>query len=79
MIQSSQTTRQMLIDILDYAAPIWVTVDEATNEMPTFRSEQSTRRAMNTLHREGKVERRVRDTCRSPFEYRATEGAPQCM
>ena len=68
------TTTQMLEGVLGYAYPVWVTIDEATELMPEYRSRQSAREHMNKLHSMGRVERRVRDTYHSPYEYRATEG-----
>lgn len=70
MNQHSTTTDELLELVLDDAYPLWLTVLEAAEEMPEFRTTQSTRQAMNKRLASGLVERQIRDGKRSPFEYR---------
>lgn len=50
-------TTQMIEGVLGYAYPVWVTIDEAAELMPEYRSRQSAREHMNKLHRMGRASR----------------------
>lgn len=68
------TTKDMVYDALAECFPVWVTAHELAEALPVYRSTQSVRGAINPMHDDGKVERRVRQARRSPFEFRFKGG-----
>jgi len=72
MNQHCLTTTDMLVDLLAESYPLWLTPAEIVEELPAFRSLQSTRQSLMTMVRDGRVEMRTREHARfAPREYRA--------
>lgn len=70
MIQTATSTEQLVGEFLEYAYPLWVTVDEIANEITPYRSEQHIRQMLKRLMNKQTATRRVSDRPRAPFEYR---------
>lgn len=66
------TTASLVSDMLDYAHPLWVTVEDIANELDEYRSYQSIRDALKVAHERGQVERQISDRTRAPYEWRRT-------
>jgi hypothetical protein len=70
VIQTSTTTEQIVGEFLQYAHPIWVTVDEIANEISPYRSEQAIRQSLARMINNNTATRRISERPRAPYEYR---------